>query len=331
MTGVDSWSPTKATNAIADGNDSDWVASAHARLFTADLRAMVNDLPWFQYGTGDQGAGFVAVPAVYASGTSFTITGADVTAVYSANRRVRAVGTLTGTIYGSISSSSFASNITTVNVTWDSGSLSNETLVIKIAMIPPLAVPTDSDATGANPTATASDVAVNGSATTFMRSDGAPAVQKCSSSVFGLCKVDGTTISATSGVISITEQQYIVSIGLIGAPLANSQATYVLFEHAVTFPANFGAIASGQSSGATGTANATGSTAFSIDKRSANPGTFGTNIGSITIGAGGITPTFATAGGTSVTTAAGDLWRIIAPSTADATFANLTATLVGTR
>jgi hypothetical protein len=58
--------------------------------------------------------------------------------------------------------------------------------------------------TGANPTATASDVAVNGSATTFMRSDGAPAVQKTSSSVFGLAKVDGTSITAAAGVISAT-------------------------------------------------------------------------------------------------------------------------------
>lgn len=57
-------------------------------------------------------------------------------------------------------------------------------------------------ATGANPTATASDVAVNGSATTFLRSDGAPAVQKGSSSQFGVLKVDGTTITASGGVIS---------------------------------------------------------------------------------------------------------------------------------
>jgi hypothetical protein len=56
--------------------------------------------------------------------------------------------------------------------------------------------------TGANPTATGSDTAVNGAATTFMRSDAAPAIQKGSSSVFGLVKVDGTTITATGGVIS---------------------------------------------------------------------------------------------------------------------------------
>lgn len=54
----------------------------------------------------------------------------------------------------------------------------------------------------ANPTATASDVAVNGIATTFMRSDAAPAVQKTSSTQFGLAKVDGTSITAVGGVIS---------------------------------------------------------------------------------------------------------------------------------
>lgn len=54
----------------------------------------------------------------------------------------------------------------------------------------------------ANPTATASDVAVNGSASTYMRSDAAPAVQKTSSSQFGLCKVDNTTITASGGVIT---------------------------------------------------------------------------------------------------------------------------------
>lgn len=60
---------------------------------------------------------------------------------------------------------------------------------------------------GANPTATASDAAVNGSAATFMRSDGAPAIQKASSSQFGLVKVDGTTITAASGVISTGRQK----------------------------------------------------------------------------------------------------------------------------
>lgn len=55
---------------------------------------------------------------------------------------------------------------------------------------------------GANPTAVAGDVAINGSASTYMRSDAAPAVQKASSSQFGIVKVDGTTITETGGVIS---------------------------------------------------------------------------------------------------------------------------------
>lgn len=57
-------------------------------------------------------------------------------------------------------------------------------------------------ASPANPTATASNTAVNGVATTFMRSDAAPAIQLGSSSAFGLVKVDGSTITATGGVIS---------------------------------------------------------------------------------------------------------------------------------
>lgn len=63
-------------------------------------------------------------------------------------------------------------------------------------------------ATGANPTATASDTAVNGSATTFLRSDGAPAVQKATTGQFGLVKPDGSTITVAGGVISSTAGGY---------------------------------------------------------------------------------------------------------------------------
>jgi len=59
-----------------------------------------------------------------------------------------------------------------------------------------------SGSTGANPTGTAGPTAVNGVATTFMRSDGAPAVQQGSSSQKGIVQVDGTTITASAGVIS---------------------------------------------------------------------------------------------------------------------------------
>jgi hypothetical protein len=56
---------------------------------------------------------------------------------------------------------------------------------------------------GANPSATAGPAAVNGSATTFMRSDAAPAVQKATSGQFGIVEGDGATLGLSSGVISI--------------------------------------------------------------------------------------------------------------------------------
>jgi len=54
-----------------------------------------------------------------------------------------------------------------------------------------------------DPTAVAGDIAINGTAETFMRSDAAPAVQKASTTQFGIVKVDGTTIDETGGVISV--------------------------------------------------------------------------------------------------------------------------------
>ena len=57
--------------------------------------------------------------------------------------------------------------------------------------------------TGANPTATAGPAAVNGSASTFMRSDGAPAVQLGNSSQQGLIKIDGTTLNQSSNVTQL--------------------------------------------------------------------------------------------------------------------------------
>jgi hypothetical protein len=62
--------------------------------------------------------------------------------------------------------------------------------------------PTGAGSTGANPSATAGPTAVNGVATTFMRSDAAPAIQKASAAQFGIVEVDGTTITAVAGVIS---------------------------------------------------------------------------------------------------------------------------------
>ena len=101
-----------------------------ARQNMADTRSAFNDLIWFKYGKGD-----MDYSPVYVSSTSFKIAGADVSTVYHVGRRVRAVGSSTGTIYGTISAVAFSTD-TTVTVLWDSGSLSNETLTISISQIP---------------------------------------------------------------------------------------------------------------------------------------------------------------------------------------------------
>jgi len=88
----------------------------------ADIRQFYNSAEWIEYGDG---AG--TYTPTYASSTSFTIDGVNVTTPYHAGRRVKLVASTPGTIYGSITSSSFSTN-TTVNVSWDSGSLSDEAI-----------------------------------------------------------------------------------------------------------------------------------------------------------------------------------------------------------
>jgi hypothetical protein len=92
------------------------------RALMKNTREWFNDSQWVEYGDGSG-----AYTAAYASATSFTINGIDVTSIYHAGRRIKLTATTPGTIYGTISSSSFSTN-TTVNVTWDSGSLANEAI-----------------------------------------------------------------------------------------------------------------------------------------------------------------------------------------------------------
>ena len=92
------------------------------RDLMADIRQFYNSVEWIEYGDG---AG-TYTPA-YASSTSFTIAGVNVTSVYHVGRRVKVVASTPGTIYGSISAVAFSTN-TTVTVSWDSGSLANESI-----------------------------------------------------------------------------------------------------------------------------------------------------------------------------------------------------------
>ncbi len=136
MTGINTYSTTASNNVQAntgvnwDEGMSPAAVNNSARQDMADLRTAFNDLAWFQYGKGDG-----PYSPVYQSSTQFKVAGADVTAAYHIGRRVRAVGSSTGTIYGTIAASSYSTD-TLVTVRWDSGSLSNETLTISLSQIP---------------------------------------------------------------------------------------------------------------------------------------------------------------------------------------------------
>lgn len=117
------WSPVAANNAtagsinFAEGMNPNAVNDS-ARQMMADLRAWVED-GWLHY----------AHTATFASSASFTVA-TDVTAIYQVNRRIRAVGSSTGTVHGTITASTYSAPNTTITVRWDSGGLSNEALAI---------------------------------------------------------------------------------------------------------------------------------------------------------------------------------------------------------
>jgi len=134
MAGIKDYSSTAGGNtsiggiSIAEGMLPSNINNAFRGL-TADIREWFNDSQWVIYGDGDS-----AFTVSYASSTSFTITGADVTSFYHVGRRVKAIATTPGTIFGTISATTFSTN-TTVTVTWDSGSLSNESVTIYVAAL----------------------------------------------------------------------------------------------------------------------------------------------------------------------------------------------------
>ncbi len=134
MAGIKDYSTTAGNNtsiggvSVAEGMLPSNINNAF-RAITADIREFYNDAQYVIYGDGD-----AAFTIAYASAGSFTVSGADVTTFYHAGRRIKAVGSSTGTIFGTITSSSFSTN-TTVNVTFDSGSLQNESLTIFLAIL----------------------------------------------------------------------------------------------------------------------------------------------------------------------------------------------------
>lgn len=125
---IKNWSSTAGSNNSASPNG--WPegmppsgVNDSARQMMASIRDWYIDPCWIDLG----------YTYTYVSGTSFKISALDKTADFVVGRRLRAVGTGTGTIYGVIATSAFSTD-TTVTITWDSGSLSNETLAISLGL-----------------------------------------------------------------------------------------------------------------------------------------------------------------------------------------------------
>lgn len=116
----------------------------------------------------------------------------------------------------------------------------------------------------------------------------------------------------------VPDQPYDLTSFYPGVPTASAIAVRVPVARTLNFPANFAG------SYATASIAATAATIFAVQKN-------GVEVGTITFAIGASTATFATTGGTAVAFAAGDIFAIIAPGTADATLANIGIVVTGLR
>jgi hypothetical protein len=128
MSEIKEWSTTASqNNAVAPDGFPEGMAPSDvnnaAREVMAAVRTYYDDAEWRDWGH----------TITYGSATTFTTAAGDgdTTSIYHDGRRVKADGTTTGTIYGTITNQSHSSQ-TTVTVSWDSGSLQNESLTIQI-------------------------------------------------------------------------------------------------------------------------------------------------------------------------------------------------------
>ena len=166
----------------------------------AAVRRLTEDGSWFDWGQ----------TYAYVSGTQFQVQNGDFTATYSAKRAVRAVGPTTGTITGSIQSSSFSSPHTEVTVVWDSGTLQNEPLEIFVGPEP------EAVRTNTLGTAAAKDFGTGvGQLVELENVNGNP----------GLPAVDGTQLT---GLSMLLEEQVASSDTLL---LFNTAANFQNYKH----------------------------------------------------------------------------------------------------
>jgi hypothetical protein len=135
--------------------------------------------------------------------------------------------------------------------------------------------------------------------------------------------IDGyaLTWSQSAGKWVATKPFYVDFVSYFpGPPSANAVLMQVITAHPTTFPSGLSG-----SYGYCGTAP-TGAVSCPIKRTS---GGTTTTIGNVNFAAGATSATFTFS--SAVTTNAGDLIQVVAPSTADASFANISLALVGTR
>ena len=121
---VSNFSTTASNNTAINGvNISEGMSPSDVnnalREFAKDIRTVWNDKEWFLLGDADGATTFTR-----ASASSVTVS-SNITSAYHVGRRVKVIGSNTGTIFGKIATSSFSSPNTTLAFTFDSGSISS--------------------------------------------------------------------------------------------------------------------------------------------------------------------------------------------------------------
>ena len=113
---ISNYSTTASNNTSINGinisegmSPSDVNNSIRSQL--ADVRSGFNDKEWFLLGDGDQTTTFNR-----ASASSVTVA-SNISSTYHVGRRVKIIGSATGTIFGKIATSSFSSPNTTITFT----------------------------------------------------------------------------------------------------------------------------------------------------------------------------------------------------------------------
>lgn len=119
-----STTPSSNTSLFPEGMNPASVNNS-ARQVQADVREFYETPQWRDLGH----------TVAYASATTFTIAG-DKTSQYIATQRIRCYGSIMGTLYGTIASSSYSAPNTTVTVTLDSGSLTSNLSAVAVGLDP---------------------------------------------------------------------------------------------------------------------------------------------------------------------------------------------------